>query len=294
MRHHFADFLDRENDYWTIVPNVERFSYSLDENIDDKANVKIVILNKNDKNWKQILNFPYIEEITLNEPSKEQVQAIENLQNIKRLRISFLRINNIDFISNLTNLEELVLEYVSGFSDLSPIRKLTKLKSLHLENLRKVLNFDGLKGINSLRYLKIDGTLDWNQPIENFSFLEDLPNLEVFALGFIKNKNNFPALLPALRLFNLKQIKIGMATLETEEYAFLETALPNVKCLNFANTLWTPTYQINDKSIEFIGRGKRSLSVNSPNYESKVSQFLEEYENYKIEAKKILENYFNS
>ncbi len=294
MRHHFADFLDRENDYWTIVPNVERFSYSLDENIDDKAKVKIVTLNKNDKNWKQIFDFPYIEEITLNEPSKEQFQALENFKNIKRLRISFLRINDIGFISNLTNLEELVLEYVSGFSDLSPLRKLTKLKSLHLENLRKVSNFDGLKGINSLRYLKIDGTLDWNQPIENFLFLEDLPNLEVFALGFIKNKNGYPSFLPALKLYNLKQIKIGMATLETEEYAFLETALPKVKCLNFGNTLWTPTYQINEKSTEFIGRAKRSLSINSPNYESKISQFLEEYENYKIEAKKILETYFTS
>jgi len=266
----------------------------LDENINDKAKVKIVTLNKTDKNWKQIFDFPNIEEITLDEPSKEQVQALENLQNIKRLRISFFRNNDIDFISNLTNLEELVLEYVSGFSDLSPLRKLTKLKSLHLENLRKVSSFDGLKEINSLRYLKIDGTLDWNQPIENFSFLEFLPNLEVFALGFIKHKTDYPAFLPVLKLYNLKQIKVGMATLESKEYAFLETALPNVKCLNFGNAIWTPTYKIKEEYIEFIGKRIRSLSINSPNYKSKVSQFLEEYENYKIEAKKILENYFTS
>lgn len=294
MRHHFADFLDRENDYWTIVPNVERYSYSLDTNIDDKTKVKIVTLNKNDKNWKQVFDFLNIEEITLDEPNKEQVESLKKFRYIKRLRISFLKINDIEFISNLANLEELVLEYVSGFSDLSPLRKLTKLKSLHFENLRKVSNFDGLKGINNLKYLKIDGTLDWNQPIESFSFLEGLPNLEVLALGFIINKNDYPTFLPALKLYNLKQIKIGMATLETKEYAFLETALPKVKCLNFGNTLWTPTYQINDKSTEFIGKGKRSLSINSPNYEGKVSQFLEEYENYKIEAKKILETYFTS
>ncbi|WDF46533.1 leucine-rich repeat domain-containing protein [Chryseobacterium sp. KACC 21268] len=294
MRHHFADFLDKENDYWTIVPNVERYSYSLDTIIDDNSNVKIATLNKNDRNWKQVFDFPNIEEITLDEPNKEQVESLNNLTNIKRLRISFLRITDIEFISNLTNLEELVLEYVSGFSDLSPLRKLTKLKSLHFENLRKVSNFDGLKGINNLKYLKIDGTLDWNQPIENFSFLEGLPNLEVLALGFIMNKSDYPAFLPALNLYNLKQIKIGMATFDTKEYAFLETAFPKVKCLNFGNTLWTPLYQINDESTEFIGKGKRKLNLGNPNYENKIAEFLDEYENYKMEAREILKNYFSS
>lgn len=291
MRHHFADFLDRTEDYWTIVPNDERYSYSLDKKYHHKSDVKIVTISKNDKNWKKIFDFPNIEEITLHEPNKEQIESIRNLTQIKRLRISFLRTNNIEFIINFQNLEELVLEYVSGFSDLSPLKNLKKLKSLHFENLKKVSNFDGLRGIESLKYLYIDGTLDWNQPIENFSFLEDIPNLEVFAIGFIVNKTEYPAFLPILNLNNLKKLKIGMATIDTKEYAFLEIALPNVKCCNFSNTAWTPTYQINEGFIEFIGKGRRRLSQNNTNAQEKIEEFIKEYESYKVEALQILENY---
>ncbi|WP_324026830.1 hypothetical protein QSV08_04105 [Maribacter sp. BPC-D8] len=106
------------------------------------------------------------------------------------------------------NLEELILEYVSGFSDLSPLKKLTKLKSLHFENLRKVKNFDGLSGIKSLRYLYINGTLDWKQPIENFEFLKGLPNLEVLALIWVINKTAYPAFEPIATLKKLKKINI--------------------------------------------------------------------------------------
>ena len=82
------------------------------------------------------------------------------------------------------NLEELILEYVSGFSDLAPLRKLKKLKSVHFENLRRVNDFSTLSGTESLRYIYINGTFDWSQPVEDFDFLSELPNLEIFALGF--------------------------------------------------------------------------------------------------------------
>ena len=74
-----------------------------------------------------------------------------------------------------------------------------------MENLRKVKEFDGLYGIESLRYLCIDGTLDWKQPISNFEFLKGLPNLEVLSFGQVINKSPFPALLPALALRKLKK-----------------------------------------------------------------------------------------
>jgi hypothetical protein len=143
--------------------------------------------------------------------------------------VTFFRAKDIEFVGNLYNLEEVILEYVSGFSDLSPLQKLTKLKFFHFENLRRVSNFDGLKGINSLRYLHIDGTLDWNQPIENFSFLVELPNIEVFSLRFVTSKTEFPTFLPVLNSKKLRKIKIGRSTFKTNEYAFLQVALPQVE-----------------------------------------------------------------
>jgi len=151
MKHHFADLLDREGNYWTIVPNVKRFAYTLENNKRNDQEIKIVTIEKYDKDWDRIFKMPKLEEITFHEPSKTQLKEIGNLKQIKRLRISYARPKNIEFIADLSNLEEVIFEYVSGFSDLSPFKKLSKLKSLHLENLIRVSNYDGLQGIKTLK-----------------------------------------------------------------------------------------------------------------------------------------------
>ncbi len=292
MKHHFGDLLDRTGDHWTIVPNRNRYAYSSDSKIKNIKSVKILTISKDHRNWKQVFDCPNIEEVTLDDPSKEQVQAIEKLTQLKRLRITFFRANDIEFIGNLKNLEELILEYVSGFSDLSPLQKLKKLKSLHFENLRSVSNFDGLKGLKSLRYLHIDGTLDWKQPIENFSFLEGLPKLELLAFGFVINKTAFPAFLPILNLKKLKKVKIGMATFQAKEYAFIETALPKVKCCCFDDTVWTPCFRINKGYVEFIGKGSGNANLSNSNAKEKIEAFKTKYEEYKKESQKAIKDYY--
>ncbi|RZJ47035.1 MAG: leucine-rich repeat domain-containing protein [Chryseobacterium sp.] len=329
MKHHFGDFLDRTGDYWTTIPNRERFAFIADFEIVNKEEVKILTISKTqDKNhWEQIIDCPNLEELTLHDPSKEQVQAIRRLTNVKRLRVTFFTAADIEFIGDLHNLEELILEYVSGFSDLTPLAKLTKLKSVHFENLRKVSNFDGLKGTNSLRYLYINGTLDWNQPIDNFEFLSGLPNLEVFSLGWIINKSPFPALISVLTLKKLKKIRLISKTLPTQEFAFLERALPNVQganneiCRRFAYSsskltrddyrsqlsdevikekhpevriIYDGTREINDPStewFEFIGKGAGRVKCNSPKADEKIEEFRQKYEQYKIEADRIIQSY---
>lgn len=294
MKHHFADILDREDDYWTIVPNIERYSYSADELINDKEDAKVVTVNKDDSNWKQIFDFPNLEELTLHEPSKSQVESIKELKNLKRLRLSHFRAKDIDFLNELTNIEELVFEYVSGFSDLSPIRNLTRLKSLHLENLRRVSNFGGLSGLSSLRYLHLDGTLDWSQPIENFDFLKGLPNLEVFALGFVKVLKEYPAFLPILELKNLKRIKIGLGTLQTKEYAFIQVAKPNVQCGALGKYMpWTPISDWGESEFMPLGKGKRSFAKDHRDAKEKCIQLETDFENFKEEAKEIIKKVAN-
>lgn len=328
MKHHFADLLDRTGNYWTTIPNRERFAFIANSEIRNKNDVKILTISKNQESehWEQIFDCPNLEELTLNEPSKEQVQAIRKLTNLKRLRVTFFRATDIEFIGDLTNLEELILEYVSGFSDLSPLLKLTKLKSIHFENLRKVKKFDGLYGIKSLKYLYINGTLDWKQPIENFDFLKGLPNLEVLALVWVINKTPFPAFKPILHLKNLKKIDLISNMFSTEEFAFLEVALPNVK-----GAVWEPFTKIvngymdmkslpksdkrsklSDKILkekhpevtiingnrmvkepnpgwfEFLGKGAGRVKCNNPLAEQKCLEFKSKYERLKTETQKIV------
>lgn len=291
MKHHFADFLDRTGDYWTIVPNRERYAYAADIDINDKEAVKILTISKSHDYWKQVFECPYLEELTLHNPSREQVQVIRKLTQLKRLRVTYFRASDIEFIGDLFDLEELILEYVSGFSDLTPLSKLTKLRSFKCENLRRVSNFDGLKGLKSLRFLHIDGTLDWNQPIENFDFLGGLENLEVIALGFIVYKTEFPAFLPMLKLKQLKKFMTGMASLSTKDFAFLEVALPNTFLCNFSHTK-LDKYVIMDRSIVyFLGRGTRRICLEKRNAKNKIELFDKKYEEYKIESEAAIKSY---
>lgn len=294
MREHFEDLLDRKEDYWKMIPTNERLVYSADKEITDKEAVKIITVSKRHKNWKQILEYPNIEELNLDQPSQEQIQLISELKHIKRLRITSFRTKDVEFIKNFVNLEELALEYVSGFTDLSPLQYLTKLKCLHLENLRSISDFDGLSGIKSLKFLHIDGTLDWKQPVNNFSFLAGLPDLEFFSLGLIRYKSDFPAFLSVLELKKLQYIRIGMTTLETPEFAFLETALPSVK-KGFQKGFSWPLYMNIDYTdqgyVTLLGKGQGRVKVNQSGASAKLEAFVKKYEEYKQASAEIIANY---
>ncbi|GAB2801152.1 hypothetical protein GCM10027275_54030 [Rhabdobacter roseus] len=79
MEHHFGDFLDRTGDYWTIVANRERYTYATEVDIHDKEAIKILTISKSHDHWEQVFDCPNLEELTLHDPSKEQVQAIRKL-----------------------------------------------------------------------------------------------------------------------------------------------------------------------------------------------------------------------
>jgi hypothetical protein len=158
MRHHFGDFLDRDGGYWTTIPNRERYAYRIGDVPSGSKEVTIVTIGKEDENWLRALTLPNLEELTLHDPTPEQLEAISNLRSLKRLRVTHARPRSIEFIVPMIGVEELVLEYVSGFDDLAPLRGLKRLRALHMENLRRVSDFSGLSGIKSLRYLSIYGT----------------------------------------------------------------------------------------------------------------------------------------
>jgi hypothetical protein len=243
VKHHFGDLLDREGGYWTIIPNRERYAYRIGDVPAGSREITIVTIGKDDEHWARALTLPNLEELTLHQPTKEQLEAIAGLRSVKRLRITHAHPKTLDFIRTMGAVEELVLEYVSGFTDLSPLRGLTRLRALHIENLRRVSDFDGLAGVESLRYLAVYGTLDWKQPIADFEFLRGLPGLEVFRLFQVITKRPYPALLPALSLKNLRRLDVHGSELATEEYALLEEGLPGVEGASWGPyRTWTYAY----------------------------------------------------
>ena len=316
MKHHFGDFLDREGDYWTIIPNRDRYAHALGDVPSGSKQITIVTIGRNETHWKRIFTFPNLEELTLHEPSKEQLSALRDLPRIKRLRITHARPTDVEFLTSLVKTEELVLEYVSGFSDLSPLRYLRNLQSLHIENLRRVSDFNGLSGVHSLRYLHIDGTFDWKQPIESFEFMKGLPGLEVFSLGQVISKGKYPVLLPLLSLMNV---------FATEEYALLEVGLSGLRgaswdvCKSFASQMELPkndirgrlpvdTIRTNHPEVtvrhdgkrtiadpqtewyEFLGKGAGHIKRMSPKAEQKCQEHTRRFERMKEEARSVIKN----
>nr|WP_315027895.1 leucine-rich repeat domain-containing protein [uncultured Chryseobacterium sp.] len=219
------------------------------------------------------------------------------MRNLKRVRIKSFRSEDIEFISSLFNLEELAIEYGSGFSDLSPLQNLPTLKSLHLENLRGVSNFDGLQKIEYLKYLHIDGTLDRKQPISNFNFLHGLPNLEILSLGNIINNSAFPAFLSIIKLHQLLEIRIPIQTLDTAEYAFLEIAQPHVK-KGFENKSSWPLYINKDYTDQgyvcLLGKGEGKVKLSRSDASDTLEAYAGKYEEYKKESRKIIKDYLQS
>ncbi len=216
-----------------MIPNRDRHAYRIGDVPAGSPEVTIVTIGKDEANWACVATLPNLEELTLHEPSHEQLNAVGKLTSLKRLRITHARPKSIEFLRPLARIEELVLEYVSGFDDLSPLQSLTRLRALHLENLRRVSDFSGLSGLGQLKYLDIYGTLDWNQPIADFEFLRGLPQLEVLSLWWFSNRTPYPALLPALDLVHLKRLHLGSRSLAATEYALLEEGLPGVAGANW-------------------------------------------------------------
>lgn len=229
MKHHFVDWLNRDKEYWTITPNRERWVYRFENLSDAPIESSILTITKQDLNWERIFEFENLSELTLHEASRRQLEAVKQLENLTKLRISHARLKTLEFIAGQNNLEQLVLEYVSGFDDLSPLKDLPKLTALHMENLRRVRNFDGLSGCRQLKCLSIYGTLNWNQPIESLEFLKELPDLEFLDFGFINFLSGFPVFEPLASMNKLSEIRLGLSATTLENYAYLEANFPNIK-----------------------------------------------------------------
>lgn len=229
MKHHFGDFLDRSRGYWTIVPNRERWSYHFEDVNDAPANTSIITVKKGDKNWPRIRELPDLRELTLHEPSNDQLVFVENLTALTSLRITHARPKDLEFLRKLNSLRELVLEYVSGFDQLDPLSDLSELRSLHLENLRRVKSYSGLGSCKSLQYLSIDGTFDWKQPIEGMTFLRSIETLEFLRLANVRISADAPVLSALVPLNNLKYLSIPMNTLPLDDFAFIEATRPDIE-----------------------------------------------------------------
>ncbi|EMJ56002.1 hypothetical protein LEP1GSC013_0182 [Leptospira interrogans serovar Valbuzzi str. Duyster] len=172
---------------------------------------------------------------------------------------------------------------------MEPIGELKNLRSLHIENVRKVTNFTGLSHAKKLCCLSIDGTSDWAQPIESFDFLSELKKLEYFKLGFVRSLAKTPALEALARLRNLKKISIPDNIFVLLYYALLEIGLPGTKGSIF------PPFEKSKSSLDpngewfdLLGKKAGRIKNTSPKAKEKCEAHSKAYEEAKQNARKLL------
>jgi len=120
---------------------------------------------------------------------KKGLDNIRYLQKLKTLTFRGVKMDNLDFLSELNNLEELNLLFGS-YKNLEAIAKLKQLKSIEFSRVRQIPNFDFLKSLENLEKIEFEG----------MSKMEEIPNLsELRKLKSIHIHNN-------LRLRNIKSI----------------------------------------------------------------------------------------
>jgi len=229
MKHHFGDELDRSHGHWTITPNRERWAHHYQSLADAPDDLVALTLTRDDKAWKRALTFGKLAELTLHNPSQEQLAALADFPKLAALRITHARPKSLAMLSGQTGLRELVLEYVSGATDLDAVGELPELTALHIENMRNLADFDSLGRSKSLRYLAVNGTPDWKQPIASLDFLGALSALELLKLGNVRLPEIEDPFGEFLNSRTIRWLKLAMHILPLAEYARIAAALPHVE-----------------------------------------------------------------
>lgn len=202
--------LEKKNKEYNNIYNVENIDLSEYEetkqestyiNISDE-NLQIAIneaLYKDNLNEQVTLKEMYsLEYLNLNNKNIENLSGIEFAKNLKKIDLSYNKIEEIRPLSSLILLEELNLSD-NEITDISNIKYLKNLKRLDLSNVVRNLNIeDEIVELDDLNE-------DTHNSIKNISPISDLPNLVELNLS----NNEISDISPLLNLNNLQKLNLS-------------------------------------------------------------------------------------
>lgn len=176
-------------------------------------------------------------------------RGIGCFQNLRRL---WLYSVNQEFLEELAEISTIELLFIDGITarDLSPLRKLRRLRRLILnggtkvqsldwvsglpplevfaiENFKQVLELDPLASLNSLTALGIEGSIWTRMRVTSLAPLSRLHGLRYLFLTNLTAADR--SLCPLHSLINLEVLQIG-ALFPDEELVRLRQALPRLRC----------------------------------------------------------------
>jgi Leucine-rich repeat (LRR) protein len=138
-----------------------------------------------------------------------------------------MRVEDLSSLELLSNTERIYLCWNTKASKLWDLSKNANLKSLSIEDFKRLNDLEPLQYCRTLEELRLSGGI-WNTlKLDTLEPLKKLTNLRYLSLTNIRVKDE--SLEPLTHLSKLEELIISNQ-FPAEEYARLSVALPHTKC----------------------------------------------------------------
>ena len=198
-------------------------------------------------------------EIAMHNREKNSFRGISTRRKLRILTAGAVNQDFLDEICELTNLEELSLEWPTTATSLDGLARLTRLKRLRIDSPRNITDFTPILKLMKLTHLDIENAkhlydLRWMRPLKDqlvklnldgsintTQKLESLDPLDGFAfeeLWMVSTSVADKDLSPLITCRNLKTLRCAKSVSTFEGFMALADARPDLQCDWFSPELW--------------------------------------------------------
>ncbi|RKR81174.1 hypothetical protein BDD43_1318 [Mucilaginibacter gracilis] len=175
--------------------------------LSDFKNLTSLLIAKHTKNIDAVGELKGLTNLNLNSISKVPLNFVNNLKQLKRLRILLGGRDNINEIHN-NAIEQLELIWIRGLNELNNLDRFSKLKSLHIEDQIRLSRLDFDNVINELTDIKILNCKTFSA-VTGLEKLPALSHMRIYGTAidfesFVKQE--FPKSLEILAFYTGKKI----------------------------------------------------------------------------------------
>jgi hypothetical protein len=184
-----------------------------------------------------------------------ELPALGSSLDVEFLHLYELRAANLAPLSAIPRLRHLKVEWNTKLTQLDAIGALAHLETLILVDTPKVRDLSPLRALSALSALEYSGGI-WNkQHAMSLDPLASLPTLEELTLTNLRVDAG--GLRPLAGCKSLKTLTLSNQ-FDTEDYAYLSVALPDVQCASFQP--WVRASLTNGLDTMITGRRKPFLN----------------------------------
>jgi len=198
--------------YKTLVVLAEREPHDLSAELRRFSCTRLSIHGTPD-NLAALSDYPDIEDVSLQSCDVSNLNALQGLSRLRRLRVAFGQLSSLDLNFCSSTLEFLALSRLRRLKDLSTLPLMPKLEHLVINHIHSFVPPDfGL--FPNLRQLSI-----WNTDWQSLSWLVHLPDLETLHISQIKVKDaDWKAILSLARLRRLHGMQSVFRSAASKEF----------------------------------------------------------------------------